>query len=99
MDNIDFTSNKSVLGAVLSAPEGYYADVVKIQRPLFTNDDPMALVYNADRSFQAFVAWDSDLKKMFGDDLKQYWVAYLPKDPEANPIQYLDKADDGVMQW
>lgn len=53
--------------------------IVKIQRPLLTTDNPpMALVYNADRSFHAHMKWTPDIIDLFRDgSLKVYHKAKL----------------------
>lgn len=58
-------------------PEGKTSDIVKVQKPLFTSEPeaPMALVYNEDRSLNVMVPYTEDLERLFGDDMKQYWLA------------------------
>lgn len=53
--------------------------IIKIQRPLFTNTEPEVLMYNETRSFEATYPLTKELEKVFGDDVKQYWLANVPK--------------------
>lgn len=56
--------------------------IVKIQRPLMTNgSEPMALVYNRSRSFEAHMPMTSDIAALFDDgSLKVYHSASLDGD-------------------
>ncbi len=53
--------------------------IVKIQRPLVSSEpDPMALVYNRDRSLEAHMPMTPDIEALFADgSLKVYHRASL----------------------
>jgi hypothetical protein len=61
--------------------------IVKVQRPLAGSvSDPPALVYNEDRSLMQYVPFNYMLRSRMGDDLKQYWWAYVQA-----KVLYLDR--------
>jgi hypothetical protein len=69
--------------------------IVKIQRPLATNEDePMALVYNEDRSFEVFIPYDDAIATMIGSDLKQYWNVELGGSEDSGGIAFLERVED-----
>jgi hypothetical protein len=65
--------------------------IIKIQRPLSTNEiNPMALLYNKDRSFEHMLPY-ADLAQYFIDgDLKVYHIATL----EGDDFRIGDRVDD-----
>lgn len=59
-------------------PDGFERQIIKVQKPLAYNGPAMALIYNEDRSITAELPFDDQLAEVFGNDLKQYWLADLP---------------------
>ena len=58
---------------------GFKREVVKLQRPLVTNEEPTVLIYNEDKSVTVRYPLTDSLKQAFGDDFKQYWLADVPE--------------------
>lgn len=57
----------------------YRQMILKIQRPLATNETvPMALIYNHDRSVEAYIPYDKELAEVFGEAQKMYWLCNVP---------------------
>lgn len=59
--------------------KNYKREVIKIQKPLVSNGFAAAMVYNEDRSLVTMLPWTQELDLVFGDDVKQYWLAYIPQ--------------------
>ena len=51
--------------------------IVKVQVPMDTNMEPLALVYNKDRSLEWMLPIEDDLRKAMDGGYKQYWFAHL----------------------
>lgn len=67
--------------------------IVKIQLPLVTNEpEPVALVYNKDRSFTTQIPIGEEAKKVFGDDPKQFWKVNL--DHETKEVDLIKRVRD-----
>jgi hypothetical protein len=66
-------------------PRGYERHIIKMQRPLFVppGQEGQVLIYNEDRSINTLIAWTADLKAMFGEDEKMYYLADLPMKTEG----------------
>lgn len=60
-------------------PKKYKREIIKIQKPIVTNGPAEAMVYNEDHSVFTLLPWTEDLDEIFGDDLKQYWLADIPQ--------------------
>lgn len=60
-------------------PKNHDRMIIKIQRPLYMSDqEPQVLIYNEDQTISTFLPYDDAMKDLFGEDLKQYWIADLP---------------------
>ncbi len=72
------------------------AMIVKVQVPLRTNyEEPLALVYNRDRSYQVFMQITEDLKIAMDGHYKKFFYAHYDKE---NNHTVLDKAAPW-QQW
>lgn len=58
-----------------------YGMIVKVQMPLATNEEePLALVYNKDRSYRVFMRITPELEKAMGDRAKVYFKAHYDRE-------------------
>lgn len=57
----------------------YFRRIVKLQRPLATNHKPEVLIYDEVKRFVFFLPYDEHMVELFGDDIKQYWLADIPR--------------------
>jgi hypothetical protein len=56
----------------------YSRMVVKVQKPLMGAPD--VLIYNEDKSVWALLPFEPrDIEALFGREVKQYWLADVPK--------------------
>lgn len=51
--------------------------IVKVQVPMATNETPMALIYNKDRSFQATAPINADIKRQMRGRFKAFFYAMV----------------------
>lgn len=73
--------------------------IVKIQRPLATNElVPQVLMYDQSRELMIYLPYDDDMKQQFGDDLKQYWEVELDSTdgPPGTPpiVNFVKQVED-----
>jgi hypothetical protein len=55
--------------------------IVKVQTPLASNErEPLAMIYNKDRSVEAFVPITADIKKLMKDTPKAFFHAKMNGD-------------------
>ena len=71
----------------------YKYQIIKIQKPIVTTGVPEAMVTNEDESLITFLPWTQELDGVFGDDLKQYWWADVPKFDKGY-IKLVKQADE-----
>lgn len=53
--------------------------ILKVQIPIVTSGQSLALIYNKQRTFETFHKIDQDLKKSMGKQYKKYFHATIEK--------------------
>jgi hypothetical protein len=78
--------------------KGYARHVIKLQRPLFIppGQNGQVLIYNEDRSINTLIPYTDDLKAMFGEDPKMYYLADLPM-TTSGPIRLYNEVEG--LDW
>lgn len=74
---------------------GYERHIIKFQRPLHVSGglQGLVLMYNEDRSFNTMIPYTDDLKAMFGEDEKMFYLCDLPM-KTTGPIKMHREVED-----